>query len=192
MNKQKLIGTIIGVIFFVALIAGATFAWLTFNATVTNGTYNGTTQNFVINYTKGKNIDSVPPILSSGTASTAKSLVVSAYRSSTTATGTLNIKLTTTSDSALTKSGALNYAVCSGTDSAANCTNLTNGSTGVLGVGTVSAKGEKTIYTTANIPTTQTYYWIFFWLDASKVTNDTIGSTNGVYSGYIHASATQS
>ena len=77
MNKQKLIGTIIGVIFFVALIAGATFAWLTFNATVTNGAYNGTTQNFVINYTKGKDIDSVPPKLSSGTASTAKSLVVS-------------------------------------------------------------------------------------------------------------------
>ena len=43
MDRKKLIGTIIGVIFFVALIAGATFAWLTFNANVTNGNYNVST-----------------------------------------------------------------------------------------------------------------------------------------------------
>ena len=29
MNKKKLIGTIIGVVAFAALIAGATYAWLT-------------------------------------------------------------------------------------------------------------------------------------------------------------------
>lgn len=40
MDKKKLIGTIIGVTMFAALIAGATFAWLTFSATITNGSYN--------------------------------------------------------------------------------------------------------------------------------------------------------
>lgn len=35
MNQKKLIGTIIGIIFFVVLIAGATFAWLSATATVT-------------------------------------------------------------------------------------------------------------------------------------------------------------
>lgn len=188
MDKKKLIGTIIGVVMFAALIAGATFAWFTFGVTVTNGNYSGTTQNFIINYTKGTDVTDVP-MLASGTASTAKSLTVSAYRASTTATGTLYIKLNTSSTTSLTTSGALNYAVCSGTSTAAGCTTLTSGSTGVLTAGTISASGDKTLYSTASIPTTQTYYWIFFWLDGSKVTNDHLGQS---YTGYIHASATQS
>ena len=51
MDKKKLIGTIIGVTMFAALIAGATFAWLTFNATITEGTYNAASMNFLVDYT---------------------------------------------------------------------------------------------------------------------------------------------
>lgn len=192
MDKKKLIGTIIGVTLFAALIAGATFAWLTFDAEVTNGNYNTTTMDFVINYTKGTDIadgDDGVPILSAATSTDARGLTVSAYRTATSAEGTLYIKMTSTSDNDLTTSGALNYAVCSGTSTAAACTgSLTSGSTGVLNAGTVTTLGETTMYQTDTIPTAQTYYWIFFWLDSSTITNDHIGDT---FSGYIHASATQ-
>lgn len=193
MDKKKLIGTIIGVTLFAALIAGATFAWLTFDAEVTNGNYNTTTMDFVINYTKGTDIAADDgtgvPILSTATSTDARGLTVSAYRTATSAEGTLYIKMTSTSTGSLTTSGALNYAVCSGTSSDAACTgSLTSGSTGVLATGTVTTVGETTMYETTNIPTTQTYYWIFFWLDSSTITNDHIGQT---FEGYIHASATQ-
>ena len=59
MDKKKFIGTIVGVIFFVALIAGATFAWLTFNASVTNGNYAGSTLNFTYNYTTGTDVTKI-------------------------------------------------------------------------------------------------------------------------------------
>ena len=45
MNQKKLIGTIIGVLFFAVLIAGATFAWFTFSVNVSNGNYNAATGN---------------------------------------------------------------------------------------------------------------------------------------------------
>ena len=68
MNKRKLIGTIIGVIAFAALIAGATYAWFQNSLQVTTGTYDATTRNFIINYEKGNNITSPPPVLSTPTA----------------------------------------------------------------------------------------------------------------------------
>ena len=190
MDNKKLIGAILGVIAFIALIAGATFAWFSAAVTVTNGTYNNiTAQNFVINYTRGTDISSVP-MVANGTASNATSLIVSAYRANTTATGTLDLKLTSTSNNTLTTSGALHYAVCTGTSSAANCTGSleTAGSNNVLATGTINATGEKVLYTVTSIPTTQTYYHIFFWLDGDDVDNSHLGQS---YAGYIHAKATQ-
>lgn len=193
MDKKKLIGTIIGVTLFAALIAGATFAWLTFSANVTNGNYSAGTMNFVVNYARGTDIASAPT-LTSATSETASNLMVSAYRDSTSADGTLYIKLTTSSDNALTNAGIVNYAVCSGTETAADCTGaLSTGSTGVLDAGTVSAAGEKELYSVDSIPLTETHYWVFFWVDAQGLTNEIIEAeeTERTYSGYIHASAVQ-
>ena len=193
MNNKKLIGTILGVIAFVALIAGATFAWFSAAVSVTNGTYNATAQNFVINYTKGTDIESVP-IVASGTASNATSLVVSAYRAATTATGQLELKLTTSSNNTLTTSGAIHYAVCEGAATnpatTAKCTGSleTANSNNVLATGTVTANGTKTLYTASTIATTATYYHIFFWIDGDDISNDHLGQS---YAGYIHAKATQ-
>ena len=51
MDIKKLIGTIIGVILFVALIAGATFAWLTFGTTLVSTNVNSAnTMNFLVDY----------------------------------------------------------------------------------------------------------------------------------------------
>ena len=56
MNTKKLIGTIIGVALFAALVAGATFAWLSFSATVQNATKTFTSRNFTFTSPTGTNI----------------------------------------------------------------------------------------------------------------------------------------
>lgn len=56
MDRKKLIGLIIGIILFAALIVGATFAWLTYAINVTNGNYNVETSCFDVNYENGADI----------------------------------------------------------------------------------------------------------------------------------------
>lgn len=175
MSNKKLIGTIIGVIAFVALISGATFAWLTYAINVTGGTYNGASTNFVVNYTKGTDISDVP-ILTSPTVSTARSLVVSANKTSTSVDGTLSIKLTTTSSDILTTSGAIKYKACQG-----ECADLTSN------VGTVTASGTVEIFSGV-LQSSVTSYYVYFWIDAATFSNDHVGKT---YSGYISAEAQQ-
>ena len=175
MSNKKLIGTIIGVIAFAVLISGATFAWLTYSVNVTGGTYNGASTNFVVNYTKGTDISDVP-ILTSPTVSTARSLVVSANKTSTSVDGTLSIKLTTTSSDILTTSGAIKYKACQG-----ECADLTSN------VGTVTASGTVEIFSGA-LQSSATSYYVYFWLDAATFSNDHVGKT---YSGYISAEAQQ-
>ena len=175
MSNKKLIGTIIGVIAFAALISGATFAWLTYAVNVTGVTYNGASTNFVVNYTKGTDISDVP-ILTSPTGSTARSLVVSANKTSTSVDGTLSIKLTTTSSDRLTTSGAIKYKACQG-----ECADLTSN------VGTVTASGTVEIFSGA-LQSSATSYYVYFWIDAETFSNDHVGKT---YSGYISAEAQQ-
>ena len=175
MSNKKLIGTIIGVIAFAALISGATFAWLTYSVNVTGGTYNGASTNFVVNYTKGTDISDVP-ILTSPTVSTARSLVVSANKTSTSVDGTLSIKLTTTSSDILTTSGAIKYKACQG-----ECADLTSN------VGTVTASGTVEIFSGA-LQSSATSYYVYFWIDAATFSNNHVRKT---YSGYISAEAQQ-
>ena len=175
MSNKKLIGTIIGVIAFAVLISGATFAWLTYSVNVTGGTYNGASTNFVVNYTKGTDISDVP-ILTSPTVSTARSLVVSANKTSTSVDGTLSIKLTTTSSDILTTSGAIKYKACQG-----ECADLTSN------VGTVTASGTVEIFSGA-LQSSATSYYVYFWIDAATFSNNHVGKT---YSGYIIAEAQQ-
>ena len=175
MSNKKLIGTIIGVIAFAVLISGATFAWLTYAVNVTGGTYNGASTNFVVNYTKGTDISDVP-ILTSPTVSTARSLVVSANKTSTSVDGTLSIKLTTTSSDILTTSGAIKYKACQG-----ECADLTSN------VGTVTASGTVEIFSGA-LQSSATSYYVYFWIDAATFSNNHVGKS---YSGYISAEAQQ-
>ena len=157
------------------MISGATFAWLTYAVNVTGGTYNGASTNFVVNYTKGTDISDVP-ILTSPTVSTARSLVVSANKTSTSVDGTLSIKLTTTSSDILTTSGAIKYKACQG-----ECADLTSN------VGTVTASGTVEIFSGA-LQSSATSYYVYFWIDAATFSNNQVGKT---YSGYISAEAQQ-
>lgn len=180
MDKKKLIGTIVGVAMFAALIAGATYAWLTIAAGTTNGVYNGSTMNFVVNYTSGTNVTGLN-ILSSPTPSAITDgkglIVVQAHRTSTSAPGTLNIKfkLESSASSPLITDNAVKYAVCAG----AACTTIT--AQGSIG------SGDTTLYSAA-IPTTQTSYYIYLWLDGATITETHM---NQQFKGYVYADATQ-
>lgn len=134
MDKKKLIGTIIGVAMFAALIAGATFAFLSFTANTVNFTYYGNTMNFIVDYTKGTTVTGLPQVRGSvgnpGTTFSASDLVdvtpnnvsklvVIAKKHTNSVDGHLQIRFTTTSASTLNlvKDGNLiNWIICRDTD----------------------------------------------------------------------------
>lgn len=186
MDKRKLIGTIIGVIMFAALIVGATYAWLSFTANVVNTTTTGTTLNYWVNYAKSTDLLSDMPILSNSTTTTASKVTVTAQRPQGSIADNITLYLTTTSTGTLTTSGAVKYVVCEG-----DCTSTTfSGYT----IGSVTAASTVSIYTdtlpgetTSSSNDTVTYN-IYFWIDVATLVNDHLGQT---YEGYIHADSTQ-
>lgn len=211
MDTKKLLGTIIGVIMFALLIVGATYAWLTISANVTNGNYTVKTKNFVINYVGGSAItDTVQTsnatttnITSATTANDSTTdgwLAVMAQKDATSAGASdFTIKLHITSNTLTTK--ALTYAVChgdcpTGVALATVASGTATCGTGVTACGTIAANQtnkDVTLYTdntTFNkdgAVETQTYN-IYIWLDAGTIVANDIGKS---FSGYIHASATQ-
>ena len=125
MNTKKLIGTIIGVIAFAAIIAGATYAWLTTSATVTNdGIRNGYARNFTFQYA-GSTLVSNPrqlgssvtkaDVTSESSAATAGDgwvAVTASKAANSAAAGTFRLKLKITTNSFYTNS--VIYVVCKG------------------------------------------------------------------------------
>ena len=210
MDKRKLIGTIIGVAMFAALIAGATFAFLSFTATVNNATYNGTSMNFLVDYTKGTAITGLPQV-KTGTPTNSASLVVVASKHDNSVDGHTAIKLTTSSTGTLTTGGLVNWVICrdpdveegtqvddvcgSNFDNASNSGVITATSEIILLNDAALAEGNSNV--AADVTSdSNTYlieedgvsYFVYFWIDSSKINNSHINQT---YTGYIHASATQ-
>ena len=125
MNFKKLIGTIIGVTLFAVLIAGATFAWLTFGTTIVSNNINAAnTMNFLVDYTKGTAIDNIPMVDSTlVTPKDTASLVVVMKRHNNSPDGHGYVSLNTVSgDNAdaskntLTTKGIVRWAICRDTD----------------------------------------------------------------------------
>lgn len=127
MNTKKLIGTIIGVTLFAVLIAGATFAWLTFGTTVGDGVYQGQTMNFVVNYTGGTKIENLPMLDSKlATPDIAQEKSVSAKKNSGSANGHLSITLKTDSTNTLSSEGVIRWAICRENPCSTNFDNALN------------------------------------------------------------------
>ena len=181
MEKKKMIGTIIGVIAFIALIATATYAWITSALTVTNNSYSTKTMNFLVNYVNGTAISEMPPSVknSAATPSNTKSLTVKASLGTNSAPGKITVYLNTTSESnTLLTSGLIHYGYCIGNET---CSSF-------AGTGTVTATGRTAIISNSILQSTATNYTVYFWLDGDA--ND--GSYSGQsYAGYIEAVATQ-
>ena len=187
LDKKKLIGTIVGVVAFVALVASATYAWLTATANITNGTLNTGSRNFVINYSKGTDLSNLPMLtVTSGSAvasSGASSLTVKAgLASSNNPPGNLSLTLVTTSDvPGVVTAGALKYAVKVGSGTITEPQTVTSNNQVLVLSGTNT--------TTQRISsTTQTNIVVYVWLDSELVTGSMVGKA---YSGYIKATASQ-
>ncbi len=194
-NNKKLIGTIIGVIFFAILIAGATFAWLTFSLIVNNGVYNTTTMNFLVNYEGGMDLTSLPMLegnISVSTCTGCTPITVSASKAN--IDGTLYLKMHTANDSdsmTLAEGGSINYAVCVGTTCTSNSSTafsqISGVTTGTIDTSSMDEYNDIIIYT-GPLTASTTYYNIYFWIDAETITSEAIGLD---YSGYVHAFAVQ-
>lgn len=207
MDKRKLIGMILGVTLFAALIAGATFAWLSFDASVTNGTYNGASLNFTYTYAGGNAVSSISMLGATPARSSIKDkagyIVLTASKAANTAkASSFNIKLHKTSNT-ISPETVIRYAVCKGT--ADNCSNAastaipstTNTTFVAYGqLGTWDSSSDVTLYsdtsTFAAEGAASATYYVYIWIDGTLI-NDTNQDTvlGKSFSGYIHASSTQ-
>lgn len=172
MEKHKLIGTVIGVLAFIALIAGLTYAWFTW--TSGNTILGGSTECFTINYVNGQNISGqiTPSASYTGGKTTTVQIGID---SGCNIGGTGTIKLTTDSsdENAINlEDGAVKYAVYNGD---------TEVKSGNVIAGTMDLA-------TVNLTKSLVTYTIYVWVDGAVVDNTYVGKS---YSGYIHASAEQ-
>ena len=195
----------------VVLVVGATYAWLTIAANVTNGNYSIGTKNFIINYAKGTEItDTVQTSNATTTAITTATtadelttdgwLAVTASKTASSAKASdFTIKLHIESNTLTTK--ALTYAVCkgecpTGIELATVSGGIATCGTGVAGCGTIAGNqtnqdvslyvDTETFNIDGEVP--ETTYNVYIWLDYGTLAAADIGKS---FSGYIHASATQ-
>ncbi len=183
MNTKKLIGMIIGVTLFAALIAGATFAYLTFTGSVQNNTYtNVTTRNFTftttattLNKIKPRKHTSSLPVLNTFTASSdyLKLTISKAAGTPKASHVYLRVKKPTNE---FTTTGLIKYAVCKNTTDS-NCDNTGTGSIPTSASGNWVAVGTLTTGTSEQqlYDETATFnvngaanmnYYVYFWADA--------------------------
>ena len=179
MNKTKMLGTIVGILLFVALVAGLSYAWYTWRSS--NTTISGSSGCFTIDYVAGIDIGGAGAAsidLSSTYTGGLSTSVQMGIDSSCTVNGTGTLYLTTNSTGTseiLLSEGALKYQV------------LASGSP--VASGTITQTGQQAIYSNFNLSSGRTTYTIYVWVDGNIADNEYVGAT---YSGYIHASAAQS
>ncbi len=215
MNRKKLIGTIIGVIMFGLLMAGATYAWLSFNANIVNATYNGHSVNYWVNYTNGTHIQDIPILSATATPTNTQKATITAIKPVGSLVDHLNIHLTTeleeaedkilSSDAADDNDGVhlIHYALCKNTcssnftsavatgtinNTSFSSASIAAGATETLDIYTDTTAFEGTNTNTAITTQYQVTYTMYFWIDAAELENRHIGKS---YYGYIHASANQ-
>lgn len=188
MDTKKTIGAVVGVIAFIALIAGATFAWFTASAAVTNATYNGTVCSYSLTVTGGSINTSLPLASSTATSdyfyakthatigaqgvmSTVTAKLASACSASSAGTATIRATIS----AGASTNCPLSYAVFSGS---------TTDYTGApLAKGTITSASAKTLTTTSKLTTTDQTYKIWLYLDGDVITNS--ACMNLAYKGNI-------
>ncbi len=188
MDTKKTIGAVVGVIAFIALIAGATFAWFTASAAVTNATYNGTVCSYSLTVTGGNINTSLP--LASSTASSAyhyskthatigaqgvMSTVTAKLASACSASSAGVAEIRATISAGASTNCPLSYAVFSGA--------TTDFSGAPLAKGTITSASAKTLTTTSTLTTTDQTYKIWLYLDGDVITNS--ACMNLAYKGNI-------
>ena len=173
LETRKILGTIVGVLAFIALIAGLTYAWFTWASG--NTVISGTTDCFEVTYTNGQAISGeiVPTATYNGEGSKSTTATLGITEGCVDGTATIKFTVNDTTTMPLSK-GAIKYAVY-------------NGATEVA-TGVISQMGTTNLATGLELTTTPVTYTIYVWADQSLVDND-FNETS--FSGYIHASAQQ-
>ena len=134
---------------------------------------------FVVNYTKGTNVNNIK-MVSVPTDANTTALTVKAGLASGSAPGKMTIYLNRSSESNLIITGGfLKYSYCVGTCSGNDFAQHT---------GTVTSTNPTVIATNLVLGSTQENYNIYLWIDNSMDTNNITGLS---FTGYISADAIQ-
>ena len=176
MKKAKLVGTIFGVILFIALIAGFTYAWVAWQSDNIN--ISGTADCFDIDYGISQQIGSASTkgsleMASSYTEGLSAKVSLALKSTCTNVSGTATLYLNTSSASANVLKGALKYTVLK--DST------------VVSTGVISSSNKITLASNIDVSsTTPVTYTVYVWLDGTVADNSYADTT---YTGYISAEA---
>lgn len=185
MKKAKIIGTIIGVLIFVILIAGITYAYFTWRSN--DVVISGSSKCFVIDYGVSQEIGAAD---SSKNISIGNSHRDGAYAEvtfdvddncpDTKAIGTLYLNTNTVGTDENILTGALKYVVIKNTDTTSR----------VVSDGVITSTDTITILDNIELSAeSKDYtYQVWVWIDSSLADNNYIGLQ---YSGYISAEAEQ-
>ena len=189
-KKSKLIGSLLGIFGFIALVAGATYAWLTWRSN--NIIIAGSTECFDINYPITREIGTTqnPAKLRYFTSYNRDNrnqlvanplyaeVALSINQRCTNVAGTGTIYLTTNSTSTDSSilGGALKYTL----------TSVTNNTETVISTAAITSTNEITLKNDINVTTNSgsTVYRVYVWLDGS-IADDTYLNKN--YVGSIRA-----
>lgn len=194
-KKVKTYGLVLGVTLFVLLVAGFTYAALTWRSN--NITINGSTECLDIDYTKGQDITGgnllllyKSKIISNNKITITNGMVLSnltaKIKSSCTIDGylTLNLKVTSL-NSAFTSSGnstgGLNYALVSydpETYSTVDVTTLNGKTFDIIGTGAITSTSTIKLKDVQLSKNSTVAYIVIFYLDGDLTNNDAVNTTS--------------
>ena len=165
-NKAKVIGTILGIVLFIILVAGATYAYLMLR---TEGDLTTGTGKFSIDYSIVQNITATK-LSPSTTKSGGLVGKVQAKLSSNSVAGDFNIYITPTTIEGLNTNEALKYEVYVNSSTTAYKTGNLKG---------VAANTKVKVVDGYSLTSTSSYttFTIYIWLDNNLVTNEMFGKT---------------
>lgn len=194
-KKVKTYGLVLGVTLFVLLVAGFTYAALTWRSN--NITINGSTECLDIDYTKGQDITGgnlllldKSKIISNNKITITNGMVLSnltaKIKSSCTIDGylTLNLKVTSL-NSAFTSSGnstgGLNYALVSydpETYSTVDVTTLNGKTFDIIGAGAITSTSTIKLKDVQLSKNSTVAYMVIFYLDGDLTNDDAVNTTS--------------
>lgn len=194
-KKAKIIGSIIGVILFIILVAGFTYAWFTWESNKIN--ISGNTACFDINYTEGNAVTDDLLLIDANKLVTLDKITIKKGMAVTNLSAgkdpkctKLNAKLiinlnvvevSSAYSSSGSSSGALHYVVASydaSTYPVVSSTELEGIEFDILETGTITSTGEIKAYEKElNSDGTIDNYLIIFYIDGNQASND-VDNTN--------------
>lgn len=183
MKTAKILGTIVGIVAFVALVAGFTYAWFTWQSSNTN--ISGSSNCFNINYGISQEIGASSAVsLKLGKTyadglSAKVTVGLDASCTGITGTGTLYLNTNTASTSTSILGGALKYTVLK-----VSGTTKTEVASGAI----TSANKTALVQNIGISSSSDSTYEVWVWIDGALADNT---YANNNYSGYISLEAVQ-